>query len=313
MRTSPRSPAGGPPPPVALHHVQPSISSCSVSQYGTTSEASDPTRRRGGSEQPQRTQLPASRSCAALTAAAEAPCGAPTATAAAPAAAVVQHPQALAAKSSSQLALLLSAIDACEGEEGPSAAAAAAAPSPLTPETVSQLWAPFTPLTTPQEAPAGGPGPLRRAFRHSAGSAFRPLACSAPLPPLPSDAALEAKRLELERRLAMLREVRAQVCALAPPLSNVAGAPSCSQQPDVGSVEELARLQLAEKLLVVRAALQARIARKRAMLTAAADSCFGALPGAGAPAGDAGLLCGLAPDDFASLASAKALLAQCQL
>ncbi len=312
--------------------MQPSVSSSSTSQYGAPSEASELTRRRSCSEPQQRPQLPASRSCAALAAAfdamqattptgpaADPPTPVPAAEAAVqatPVAAAVQHPQAQMAKSTSQLGLLLSAIDAYEGQEEPEAAPIA---SPLPALGAGQPWAPFALLAA---ADVGGPGPLRRTFKHSACSAFRPMAPAAivaaraapaatPAPlatAAPVGAALEAKRAELQQRLAMLQQVQAQVRALAPSPLPPDAAAGLLRGLGVDGLEEQKRLQLAEKLLMVRAALQARIARKRAALAAAGSGRFSPVPApASAP------LFGLPSGDFAALASAQKLLGQYRL
>ncbi|KAL4421020.1 hypothetical protein ABPG77_008857 [Micractinium sp. CCAP 211/92] len=332
--SSPRVPAPCPTPsrdgPKAF--MQPSVSSSSTSQYGAPSEASELTRRRSCSEPQQRPQLPASRSCAALAAAFEAmqattptgpaadpPTPVPAVEAAvqtSPVAAAVQHPQAHMAKSTSQLGLLLSAIDAYEGQEEPEAAPIA---SPLPALGAGQPWAPFALLAA---ADVGRPGPLRRTFKHSACSAFRPTApaavaaaraapAAAPAPlatAAPVGAALEAKRAELQQRLAMLQQVQAQVRALAPSPPPPDTAAGLLRGLGVDGLEEQKRLQLAEKLLMVRAALQARIARKRAALAAAGSGRFSPVP-----TPPSGPLFGLPSGDFAALASAQKLLGQYRL
>ncbi|KAL4452682.1 hypothetical protein ABPG75_008344 [Micractinium tetrahymenae] len=351
---------------------QPSVSSSSASQCGTSSGDSSLNRRStSAAQQPQlQPLLPASRSCAALTAALEAsqlqaaavaapappPAGVAPIKISAAAAAAEQQPQAQMAKSSSQLGLLLSAIDACEGQEVQPAPAAAPGASPHTPLDAAQPWAPFTPLApapagTAAAAGSSGAGPQRRPFTHSARSAFRPVAAAAavavaaPVPApaaapaaaeptgaapvvLPRDAALEAKRAELARRLAMLQAVQAQVCALAPspPLPDEAA--GLLRSLGTEGLEERRRLQLAEKPLMVRAALQARIARKRTALAAAAGARFcpyaaalptpqpeasSPVPITSLPPSGSALLGGLPSADFSALASAKTLLAQYRL
>lgn len=312
------------PPPPTLECLQPSVSSSSTSQYGGTSQASDLTRRRSSSEQPLLAALlPASRSCAALASALEAVQAAPAMPAAAApasaalaafaamqtsaAAAAVQQPQAQMAKSGSQLGLLLSAIDACEGQEEP----APLSHGPHTTLDAAQPWAPFTPLALAPAAGSRGLGPVRHTFRHSARSAFQPVARASPaaqaeLAAAPGEATLEAKRAELQQRLAMLQGVAAQVRALAPspPLPDAAAGLLASLGAE--GLEERKRLQLAEKLLMVRAALQARLARRRAALAAATGGRLSPPPAGGA-------LCSPASRDFAALPGAYALLEQYRL
>lgn len=187
------------------------------------------------------------------------------------------QPEGAMAKHDSQLNLLLSAIDACER------GTPAAAPPPDTPfEFRENFFSPVSPLACLPPASVFE----RRPFSHSQRSAFQPLEPSAASPAAQQQPAATAGATQLQSvksllalKMALLQRRQAaggglarstsgtSVAALLEALSNSAAAtPPTPGTPASPASFEQKRLQLAQKLLLVRAALQARIARKRAAL-----------------------------------------------
>lgn len=167
--------------------------------------------------------------------------------------------------------------------------AAATAP----PDTPLELREPFFSPVSPLACLPPASVFERRPFSHSQRSAFRPPAPPAPVPlhtlALPATAqqqpaatsSLQQLKSLLALKMALVQRRRAAGDSLAGSSSGVAAAallealtPPTPGTPASPAADEQRRLQLAQKLLLVRAALQARIARKRAALglePAAAD------------------------------------------
>ncbi|PSC74358.1 RWP-RK domain-containing (ISS) [Micractinium conductrix] len=254
---------------------------------------------------------------AAFASAAAAPPAVRTAVAAARASPLVQ-PLAQPPKAS-QLGVLLSAIDAFEAPAAPAA-------HPSTPHD-SAGCAPFTPHASAGRglaAPPAGAAPHRRAFTHSSRSGFQPLR-----QPVQQRQAYPAQLLA---RLAALQSMQVEVTALAPPPPMPdAAARMLRSQLASHSMTEGQRLALAEKLLMVRAALQARMARRAALAAAAggryspypaaplstySPASSGPVPIASLPVNSSGesvSACGMSIADLHSLANARSLLAQYRL
>ena len=165
------------------------------------------------------------------------------------------------------------------------AATCAVAPPPDTPlEPREPQCSPSSPLAAlPRASVFEG-----RPFSHSQRSGFRPLAAPHAQPvhaPAAANPAAQLKAL-LALKLALLQRRKAAGGVAAPSTKSAAAAAlleavasgTLSAPPTPGSPEspmaadERRRMQLAQKLLMVRAALQARIARKRAAQSLAAPA-----------------------------------------
>lgn len=128
-----------------------------------------------------------------------------------------------------------------------------------------------------------------RPFSHSRRSGFQPLQCAAVAAAAPQRASSAAAYPDAQRQLRQLLELKLQalqakrggshassgaVAALLQALANSAGGANLGHLDD-----ESKRLRLAQKLLLVRAALQARITRRQAAMSAAAAGAAHSLAG----------------------------------
>lgn len=164
------------------------------------------------------------------------------------------------------------------------------ASTPVTPLQEELAWAPFTPSGRLPPASAFLPRP----FSHSARSAFRPppapeAEAAPPLLPVGAQDARAQLKAMLQAQLASRlggspAGAPGSAAALLKTLAGAAAAaPADALRSLRGLDDDRKRLLLAQKLLMVRAALQARIARKRAAALAAQPQQAEPAPARAAP------------------------------